>query len=354
MKKAIIVTVYNSENSGSYLQAFALMKTLNSLCYQVRFLKRDTKNTSHDDSKTLKGILRSICRLNILSALRCWRQWHNFESAQRNFITCVKNDEYYNESDLIVLGSDTIWNFESAYFKRNASKYTGANFGNKKVISYAASVGNTSFFEFRSAVEKCGTLSNIKRILVRDSQTQGYVKSVLSIVPQIVCDPTLLLKPYDYKQFEDQARYPFKQKCLVLYCFKDIEIELRGKIISYARENDLKLVSLAGYFEWVDKNPDKCPENLITYYANAHTVITDTFHGTAFALNYSVPFVAIDRGKVKVKELLASCNSLERLLSNYNDFDTIVRNRNMEVSNSAVSSMREQSYAILKETLTNI
>lgn len=352
MKKAIIVTVYNSENCGSFLQAFALMKTLNSLCYQVRFLKRDIKNTSHDYSKTVKGVLRSIYNLNISRAFRFCRQWYNFESAQRNFIVCVMNDRYYKESDLIVLGSDTIWNFQSAYFKQNVSKYTGADFYNKKVISYAASVGDTSFSVFRSAIEQFGNLSNIKRILVRDSQTQGFVKSVVSFAPQIVCDPTLLLKPCDYKQYE--VRYPYKQKCLVLYCFNDIEIELRKKIISYAHENDLKLVSLAGYFEWVDKNPDKCPENFITYYANAHTVVTDTFHGTAFALNYSIPFVAIDRGKIKVKELLASCNSTYRLLSNYSEFDTIVKYRNMEEADNAVTYMRDQSYKILKETLTSI
>lgn len=349
MKKAIIVTVYNSENCGSFLQAYAMMKTLMRMGYQVSFLKRSTKNTSHDFRKTIKKIVKHLHNLDFSKAISSWKQWYKFNVAQRAFNVCDLKDNCYRVADLIVLGSDTIWNFDSEYFVKNASRYTGSEFTRKKVISYAASVGNTSLEKFKSIVSNTGGLTNLESVLVRDKQTQIIVESTTSKKANIVCDPTLLLSKGDYNTF--LCKYPHKQKCLVLYCFDDIDRDIRETIISYARNNNLIIASLIKYFSWADINPITCPENLITYYSNAVAVVTDTFHGTAFSINFGIPFAVIDRGKMKVKELLTAYNATDHEFSKVDEFEHIIDNMDFSLIKTRIQAIRTESLQLLKETI---
>ena len=52
-KKVLITTVYNSENCGSFLQAWSLYYVLKLKGYEVAFLKRKPKRTSHSFSMHL-------------------------------------------------------------------------------------------------------------------------------------------------------------------------------------------------------------------------------------------------------------------------------------------------------------
>ena len=60
--KVCIVTVYNSENCGSYWQAFALSSYLKRNGCEVSFMRRKIKGTSHSlvfvGRQTLKWILK--------------------------------------------------------------------------------------------------------------------------------------------------------------------------------------------------------------------------------------------------------------------------------------------------------
>ena len=62
MRKACIITVYNSENCGSYWQAFTLQEFLRSLGYDVFFLKRKTSGTSHSVKSVVKRCLGHLKR----------------------------------------------------------------------------------------------------------------------------------------------------------------------------------------------------------------------------------------------------------------------------------------------------
>lgn len=349
MKKAIIVTVYNSENCGSYLQAYALKKTLEENNYQVSFLQRGTENTSHDFRKTVKKTFRNIRHLRFLSAFQTLKQWYCFEMAQRNFFVCTRNDDFYKEADLIVLGSDTIWNFESSYFSVNASIYTGADFVGKKVISYAASVGNTTLNTFADVIARSGRLGNVHTVLVRDSRTKSYVEKTTTHSANIVCDPTLLLTPKIFSTFE--RPYLYKQKCLLIYSFDEFEEDMKNAIVTYAREKNLIVVSLIRNFGWVDVIPITTPENMITYYANAQAVVTDTFHGTAFSLIYELPFVVIDKGKVKVHELLEAYSESKRLITTVFEFKKIINTKNVVGINGKLLENRLNSLRLLKKVL---
>src|SRR5690606_1478425 len=47
--------------------------------------------------------------------------------------------------------------------------------------------------------------------------------------------------------------------------------------------------------DWWDIKPDSGPVEFVQYVKNASYICTDSFHGTAFAVNYKVPFFTFER-----------------------------------------------------------
>ena len=87
--KVCIVTVYNSENCGSYWQAFALCSYLKQGGCDVSFMKRKRKGTSHSivyvGRQTLKWILKG-----------------EIEKAQKELPTDIKFQIISDNSDFII------------------------------------------------------------------------------------------------------------------------------------------------------------------------------------------------------------------------------------------------------------
>lgn len=153
-KKAVVVTVYNSENCGSFLQAYCMRAILNKLGYDVAFYKRDTKGTSHEFMKHIRPFLRNLYHLRFKTAWWELKKWFVFQSYINKFNVCDKDSEFYKKADVVILGSDTIWNFNSLYFTNKANVYTGQIFNGKKVISYAVPAANTTKEKFINIVKR--------------------------------------------------------------------------------------------------------------------------------------------------------------------------------------------------------
>lgn len=70
---------------------------------------------------------------------------------------------------------------------------------------------------------------------------------------------------------------------------------------------------------------DAGPKEFIGLFANASFVITDSFHGTCFAVNFGKPFVSISAGKRsnRIISLLSLLDINERLVNNEDEFSNI-------------------------------
>lgn len=352
MKKAIIVTVYNTENCGSFLQAYAMKTVLERVGYEVAFYYSPVGAITHRLGDHIVQAVKNTAKGKFIVAKNTVGRYFAFEHATKDFKIVTHNSNFYNEAELVVLGSDTIWNFNSPNFTREVALYWGALFPGKKVISYAASAGNTSEELFKKVINGCKPQTNISRFLVRDCATQGLLSSIGINESSLVCDPTLLLRPKDYRDYI--GKYPHKQKCFLIYSFADIASDIRKEIISYARKHNLVIVSLIKYFKWADSNPVTSPTNLITYFSNAEVVVTDTFHGTAYSLNYGVPFAVIERDKIKVHELLELCSETKRLFSKPEALCNTLDNRKFTDTQFIIESLRTKSLKLLTEAIEQL
>lgn len=350
--KLLIVTVYNSHNSGSFLQAFALLRELQKAGHEVAFLERPVKGTSHDKKKVAVEILINLGLFRFKQAIFLFRQWFIYEKLLEDLPIEPFGSDYCNNADCIILGSDTIWNFNFDYFTHNASRYLAYDFRGKHVISYAASAANTTSEKFRSIISQYDNLSYIDTILVRDNYTKQLVESTTKKKAYLVADPTLIASKEIFDTFKVKTK--IQRPYLLLYYFGRVSSDLQESLIRYAETNHLAIVSLPSIRPWCDDSEMSSPQNMISYFSSAQAIVTDTFHGTAFSMVYGKPFAVHNEGKIKVSELLSLYMEEQRLFRNPENISAILSIKNNDILSKKMETMRNNSISLLLNSLKNI
>lgn len=295
--KVCIVTVYNSENCGSYWQARALQEFLEARGVTVSFLRRDMKGSSHTILSLSKSILRNVTCGNIRSAIGFVRQYISFEKETKRFQTVLQCGE---EFDLCILGSDTIWNLDSNYFTRLLKVYWGDVSHAKRTISYAASIANTTEATIAGCSDALRCLNALDAIGVRDCYTKDTIGKLADRKVELVCDPTMLFSKNYYLQRSDRK---FQNRYVLVYYFQKMPEKLQAAVRQFAGLNHYDIIVM-GWSMKGDKNLYYSPQVFINCFAYAEFVVTNTFHGTIFSLLLEKQAVFNSDGKKKVGDLL--------------------------------------------------
>ncbi|MGO4179658.1 polysaccharide pyruvyl transferase family protein [Paenibacillus sp. TAF43_2] len=316
MKKIGISTVHTGFNYGSALQAYASKVILNELGYQGI-------NISLIGS-LIKGRDVRLKKVAVI-AIRLLKQPHNIrkrvnvysdnmskpysEHSKELFKTfrLKKIQPYYytwnqlkrlaksNDFKAFLCGSDQIWNAEALYvdpqyYLRFAPK--------EKRIAFAPSFGRDKIAYYnKSIITKY--IKDIPNLSVREESGVSIIKDLTNKDAAHLIDPTLLLDGTKWDKYlklkEDVSD---SEKYILAYFLNepsDYAIECIKKL---AQNNKLKVIALPyqrKVTDWFDIAPDAGPVEFIQYVKNALYVCTDSFHGTAFAVNYRVPFYTFER-----------------------------------------------------------
>lgn len=314
--KVGIVTVYNSHNCGSYLQAAALCEYVKTLGYDARFII----NKIHPKSSPWYKILlatKYFIKGNSMKACR-------IVSGSIRFLKARKNFSYYSsckEADICIYGSDTIWNLNSAHLKSQWQFYFGDSYNGKK-IAYAPSIGETAVETITDNPALCSCIRDFSSLSVRDENTYKVVSTVLGQDAEItyVVDPTMLMPKTFYESIASECK---DENFILFYYFGIPDKSYMDEIKSFAKKNGKKLICFGDNIEDVDKRLPFSPLEMMGYYSKADLVITNTFHGNVFSLIFNKPFVNIDAGKAKVDDLLKSFNLSERTIREAKDFSEV-------------------------------
>ena len=338
-----IVTVYNSHNCGSYLQAIALCEYIKTLGYDVRFVKNKIHPQSRPVYKMelalkyfLKGEFKKACGI---------------VKGSTNFVRARKKFAYYassNSVDVCVYGSDTIWNLNSTHLKSQWKFYFGKSYNGKK-IAYAPSIGETSVDSVLKNLDLCDCIKKFSRLSVRDENTYKVVSTVLGKNAEItyVVDPTMLMP----KSFYEGIASECKDKNFILFYYFGIpDKAYMDEIKKYAKENDKKIICFGDNINGVDKKIPFSPLDMMGYYSKADLVITNTFHGNVFSLIFNKPFINIDAGKAKVDDLLKTFGLSERTIKDAKDF-TVAVSKELDYNN--INILLEQKKQASGEYLKN-
>ena len=346
--KVCVVTVYNSVNSGSFWQAKALEIYLKKMGVEVYFYKRknDLNSSSNKFIQKIK-IIKSFLKTGIKGAQIQSKIYKGFNALQKEFNIINKKSTIYKKIDCFILGSDTIWNLESNYFSKNYEIYFGGIFKNTKKITYAASVGNTTYEKFVNYSEISKMLNDIKHISVRDEETYNIIRKFGIKNQRIVCDPTLLLTKDDYIKIE---KVPMTEKYIFLYLFSPLNKKQIEELQKFAKEKKLRIINGIKKENYCDEYIINSPYTFLNYMLYADFIITDTFHGTIFSVNLEKEFISINRKKKKVNDFLVRMNLKDRLINENDDMFNILTKK-VDYSNCEKEKFRKESQKFIEYSL---
>lgn len=256
-------------------------------------------------------------------------------------------DEYGFEA--LIVGSDQVW-------RKRYNKNIETNFlsfaENKKVkhIAYAASFGIDEWDYSEDLTRRCQELiAKFDAVSVREKSDVSLCQKHLGITPQQVLDPTLLLNADHYKKFFKTNLLP-KENYLFAYIL-DVD-EFKLDFIN-RMANSMKLKPILMSAENNAKNDDSI-EKWLTMIAYASFVITDSYHGTLFSINFNKEFITINnvqRGNSRFKSILGQTGLTNRLI----DSDLHVCARpgiDWEQVNSIIDNERIKGLSFLKTILS--
>lgn len=306
MAKAGILSMQRILNYGSFLQAYALKKTLEQLGWEVEFVDFHPGKCLLESSEK-RGVKRLIQKvLQVLCCKASLRDKIHFiqykKSYARQYFPLLEiekdNRNYSPQLDLLVIGSDEVFNCVQDNANVGYSRELfGYGHNASKAVSYAASFGNTTLDKIEKysiADTLAEDLNRLDSISVRDQNSQDIVKVLTKKEPPIHPDPVLL---YDWKKDIPDKR-PLHEKYLVVYGYSGRFQAAECKIIKeFAAKHQLKIVCIGGIQNIKDTFVNCSPFEVLAYFANAEYVATDTFHGTILSVVMHRRFAAFVRSE---------------------------------------------------------
>jgi hypothetical protein len=172
-------------------------------------------------------------------------------------------------------------------------------------------------------------------------------------------DPTLLLNPEDWNEVAADSK--FKKPYILLYVL--IHSSYITKLAYYlSRKTGNSIVRIArgnmreGLEGKVKNLFDTGPSEFLGLFKNASYVLTSSFHGTAFSINYNKPFYSVLRKgnplNSRVIDILDRLNLRSRLLFIGDSFPE-EENLSIDFSEAEVAlrEEREKSLSFLTEAM---
>jgi hypothetical protein len=302
MRNAFILTLPLTRNFGGALQAFALGKVLQRLSLNVVLINKmwNTKNSLK------KTIVKKIGLLPIVLFFANAQKYYFFSFMQKHFHIskpCFDDTDLkqlnFSENDVLVYGSDQIWN---PLISPGILSYFGS-FARSKTniiqIAYAASFGNQKpIFKKQLVIKIKKLLKRFQLVSVRESKGCDLAQKFFNINPKIVLDPTLLLGAEGFLEFVKKRNC--KEYCLKFFLqdsqcksliFKSITTKFGLEHKEYVQSSHLTL------FSKLKSLPISVPQFLNKIY-NCSILVTDSYHGMLFAILFQKTFFILPTKRI--------------------------------------------------------
>lgn len=355
--KVATITFHRAINFGAVFQTYALQYSIKDLGVESEVIdyRSDYLEKLHNPNNIKKY-------LNPKYFIWCLLKNQFYRDNRKNFYGFIKNNintssmcttqeqlkNISNNYDKVIAGSDQIWNY-------NCTKFDKAFFldflDDNKKISYAASFGMK---ELPSNVkeEYRKLLSAFCCITVREKEGQTIVDDLLNKKVEMVLDPTLLINK---SQWINLAKpYNQKKKYILVYLLGrtksafDYAKKLGKKNnfeVIYINENLLPINGMKNIYNIK-------PQEWLWLLNNAEYVVTNSFHGIAFSINFNKKFI-LDMPANSNKDYTRILTLLELLNVNLHTTEQENMSDFMEYKETekSLETLQEKSKKILKEMI---
>ncbi len=336
------MTLYNSINTGSFLQAYSLKKYLERQGYEVFFFKNKARKPFLD---LFFVIMKNIIIFRFKKAKFVYQKYKAFKKCLKEFKITTK----IKEDDVVIYGSDEIWNIKRDNIKKYKYFFGCPTY---KSLSFSPSINRSTKEDFFNYPKIIDSLKSINFISVRDFHSKRELESLLSREIQVTTDPTMLIDLRKEKGRKDGEKN-LKDKFILLYSypnnFKDRQIKA---LIKFAEDNDLKIISCNHLFSWCHQSIAASPFEVLDLFEKAEYVVTDTFHGTVFSLIFQKKFVTYASDNVKIYELVEQFGCESAIIDVNTDFKKLITNKlNYELISRNIEEYSKTSKKYLRESI---
>ena len=366
MKIGIITFWKSKDNYGQILQSFALQQYLLNYGHEpflIRYQDNPKEEASFKISRFFVYLLKIPTYLKWYIQQKMYtrkiRQYENtVAQTDRHFDDFMKaniahtQDVYTEqllaqkapEADAYICGSDQIWAGDWAYYLNFASD-------DKPKIAYAPSLGGITTFNPDYEHIMTGLLKRFSFIGMREDSGVEVCRRLGRKDATKVVDPTLLLTRANYDKIRINTKEASTHAYILLYILGNPMACKLEDIYLYAQKRSLEVKYVASSGQ-ADKYEHYFPQvgEWIDLIANAEMVITNSFHGTVFALLYEKNFITIplnqgyERMNTRVIELLKATNLSDHLYGG--NFDIMPKDADFSCFRNyrAAEEMKSESY----------
>lgn len=207
----------------------------------------------------------------------------------------------------------------------------------KNIIGYASSFGNTYEADENFTMKSSYFLHRFNSLSVREDYAVDIVKENFGLDTVQVLDPVFMCDVNEYLKLVDKSPVK-KENDYILSFFLDPDEKKREALLYLSKRFDLPYTNLIHAMDFeinkeklnldnIKANADV--EDWLAYYKNADFIITDSFHGTCFAIIFKKQFISVantDRGERRFESLLRGFGLMDRLVY---DLDEIQNNEKL-------------------------
>lgn len=368
-----VITRHSPSNYGSLLQSIATVKTIEGLGHDCSII-----DYQRPDERGLKGVLTQVnCKAGFGNPLKKLAYIAirypiekfalvRFDRMRKKYLKMTSRCSSHVDlkkisADAFITGSDQVWGpmmngvYDSAYFLQFVGK-------DSRKLAYAASFGKTKFDESTVVAYK-KMLSEYDKIAVREKSAVPLLEEwgLNNCLGQVL-DPTLLLDMSQWTNLlikkNDFDKYKDLKYILVYQIHNDPK--LSGYAKRLAKHTGMELLRVNPMLHQALRggkficSPDL--SEFLSLVANASCIVTDSFHGTCFSINFGKQFIEIlpnNATGTRNQSILELTGLSDRILCDFNDYSLVDKVIDYSKVNELLEVERRKSLEVIRSMIQN-
>lgn len=372
-----LITYHSAYNFGSVLQAYALQEYIKSKqgnCEVINYRMKEQRRVysiftwNNKGIKWIKSLIKNILIIPHYNSKK--KRQDDYENLIKKIFVlskeCIEPEDVYavwDKYDLIISGSDQIWNKHSNELENISWKYMRPYllYGYKgKKISYASSIANMKDSDLKKIIPY---IERFSAVSIREKESADKLSKRCKVNIQNVLDPTFLLSKREWIE-----RFHLKnssEEYILYYALngrKDIKA-VRHIVEEYAKQRNYKVKMIAPLVyvkgnRAIEVLEDTDPVAFLNLIYNAKTIVTDSYHGTILSINFEKDVYSIcgrNESDFRKTDILKQIGLESRVVYDLKDllnkkFDSI----DYRLVNDKLEHLRKQSRLYLDNALSEV
>lgn len=302
------ISIFYGLNYGSILVSYATHKIIKDLGYTILTLnKPDYVWKGHPATNSISG---------------------EFAAKHYNISKCYKDlnelTDLNNKCNTFIVGSDQLF---LPYLKVEHAYLEFVDLSKNK-IAFGTSFGEDKYDKPLQEIKRDNYLLNRFNHIALREKTENLCNNIFDLPNAVeIIDPTLILPQENYNYLCNNVSLEETKEPYILTYNLDINNEKIDTIKYIAKKLNLKIINIQN----LDSRQRKelglkhikiyTPEEFLYLYKNSTFVITDSYHGTLFAIKFNKPFVSfinLIRGGLRYK-IFEELNLKDRIVNSPKD-----------------------------------